>query len=96
MIGKAVVDTPAFLYMNVTVELVSDDDVNMTVTVRNRQGVLLETLTGEWTGREGDAWIVSLPDGVVAVSLQGGCGCGGSSVEPKIAADAAPGQGYLP
>ncbi len=96
MIGKAVVDTPATLYTNVNVELISDDDVTMDLTVRNRQGVLLEVVHGDTWLFNGDAWEVTTSAGLVTVSIQGGCGCGGSGVEAKVPATAAPGQGYLP
>ena len=81
--SKAAVDTPTTLYSNVTVELVSDDDVEMTVTIRNRQGVVLRVLRGDSWRREGAAWIVDLEDGAATITVMGGCGCGGSSVEDK-------------
>lgn len=96
MVGKAYVDTPTRLYSNVNVELVSDDDVTVTVTVANRQGVVLEVVHGtSWT-RTGDEWLIDTVDGQVRVGAVGGCGCGASTVDSKLPADAAPGAGYLP
>lgn len=83
MLSKVSADTPDYLYTNVIVELVSDDDVTMTATVSNRQGIALVVLRGTWR-YEGAAWIIDLDTGGQAVlTVVGGCGCGGSSVEPK-------------
>jgi hypothetical protein len=83
MLSKVSADTPDFLYTNVTVELVSDDDVTMTATVSNRQGIVLVVLRGTWLFEAG-AWIIDLDTGGQAVlTVMGGCGCGGSSVEAK-------------
>lgn len=96
MIGKAQVDTPGFLYTNVVAELVSDDDVEMDVTIHNRQGVVLEVVHGTAWRYESGAWIVTTgPDDVAVITAQPGCGCGGSSVTPKFDGVAA-GNGFLP
>jgi hypothetical protein len=96
ILSKGVVDSPGFLHSNVTVEVISDDDVNMEATVRSKQGVILEILNGPWT-REGDAFVIQTDAGQAVISVQvGGCGCGGSLSTPKAMDGAAPGQGYLP
>lgn len=84
-LNKATVDTPDTLYTNVVVYLESDDDVTMTATVSNRQGVILVVLVGTWRYESG-AWVIDLPSGGVATIMkQAGCGCGGSGVEAKPA-----------
>jgi hypothetical protein len=67
----------------------------MTATVSSKQGVVREVLVGPWR-REGDAWIVDTEAGPASITVMGGCGCGGSSSVEKMAAGAAPGQGFLP
>lgn len=83
LLGKTSVDAPDALYTNVLVELVSDDDITMTATVSNRQGVVLTIIHGDAWRYEQNAWLIDTSGGQVVVTVMGGCGCGGSSVTAK-------------
>lgn len=73
------------MYGNAFVEIDSADDVTATVVVRNRQGVNLVIYTGQhevMPDRPGNGWILHTDQGDVTVTVEEGCGCGGTSVTP--------------
>lgn len=85
ILGKALVSTPSTIYSNSYVELDSEDDVTLTASVRNRQGIVLETISGSFemlnpTG----GWLLHTDAGDVSVEIQDGCGCGGTSVTLRV------------
>lgn len=90
-VPAATVTDASTIYGNALVEIDSVDDVVATVTVRNRQGIDLVHYEGPFEfmdGQPGAGWIVHTDTGDVTVLRDdGGCGCGGTSVTPRVPSD---------